>query len=269
MVLIGTLFGAYLTERLSNDASGYVKVSFVQTQDDADCILICQDNAAMMIDTGEEKDSDKVLSLLDEHGVTKLDYLILSHGDADHVGGVKAVTSHVAVGKVIAPYYQGDAVWDATVDYLEQNHIDIWYPTHNRSLRVGTMNMVVYPSLEKKYKNPNDNSLAVLVTHGEVNMLFTGDAMKKRSLELEMIHWPSVDLYKVPHHGRANSQTEELFEKVRPKYAVVTSDKCDKVIEDCAEKLGTRLLFTRNEPVKFISDGNQLIFVEKITIVTE
>ncbi|MBP5385567.1 MAG: MBL fold metallo-hydrolase [Lachnospiraceae bacterium] len=262
LVLIGTLVSVYLAVRLNTTGSGPVYVSFAQTESDADCALLCQENVAVMIDTGAAQDAENVLAMLDENGVQKLDYLILSVGEPDHIGGVKAVTSHVSVDKVIAPYYQGESEWDETIAYLKQNKIDIWYPTHFRTLRVGEMNMVVYPGLEKKYNKTSDYSLAVLITHHKVNMLFTGDATKKRSMELEMIHWPKTDLYKVPHHGRANSRTEELMELLKPGYAVVTAPECDSVISDCAALYDTKLLFTCNTPVRFVSDGEQLKPIE-------
>ena len=101
------------------------------------------------------------------------------------------------------------------------------------------------------------------MTHGEVNMLFPGDALRKRSLELEMVHWPQIDLYKVPHHGRANAETEVLFELLNPTYAVVTASDCDTIVKEAAQKRNTLLFYSVLEEIVFRSDGKQVIKLER------
>ena len=141
--------------------------------------------------------------------------------------------------------------------------IPILYPAHNMHISAGEIDINCYPSLEKHYSDENNYSLAVLIKHHDVNMLFTGDALRIRSEELERIHWKDITLYKVPHHGRSNSQSINLFEDVNPQIAVVTSDECDRDITKAAQNCNSTLLFTRPDGLSFVSDGKTLTYISE------
>ena len=133
------------------------------------------------------------------------------------------------------------------------------------------MNLIVYPPLEKNYNKTNNYSLAVLINHGEVNMLFAGDAEEKRSEELLKIHWPELSLFKVPHHGRANPLSQKLFETLKPIYAVVTAAQADEVIVEECMKYHTDLYFSSPDTLEFQSDGRtlRLMSEEKTSLAIE
>lgn len=239
-----------------NQASGPVTVVCMQTEDDADAALLCQDGAAVLIDTGEETDADHILEVLEQYGVTKLDYLILSHPDADHIGGAMKILSKIQVERVVQPYYPKDNKRLKKLnEWLDEQGIPVIYPMRTQRLQAGGMRLLVYPPLEKNYNKSNNYSLGVLVQHKEVNLMFAGDALRKRSEELLSIDWPEISLYKVAHHGRANSASEKLFRALHPHYAVVTAGSADEVIQEVAKELGTTLYYTAEGDQVFISDG--------------
>ena len=91
-----------------------------------------------------------------------------------------------------------------------------------------------------------------------MKQLFAGDALRKRSEELLLIDWPEVDLYKVPHHGRANSATGALFDALQPHYAVVTAKSADEAVLQAAQRNHTQLFYTADGDCTFISDGSTL-----------
>ena len=268
-IVLGFVFviaGLYVlyTEISDRDSgSGPVHIEFIATQKDADATLICQDGFAMLIDTGEEEDAEAVLSKLKEYNVEELNYLILSHGDKDHIGSVKQVINAVSVKKVIAPYYTGSDDMKQLLQDIKDANIPILYPAHNMHISAGEIDINCYPALEKHYSDENNYSLAVLIKHHDVNMLFTGDALRVRSEELQRIHWKNICLYKVPHHGRSNSQSINLFEDVNPQIAVVTSDECDRDITKAANNCNSMLLFTRPDGLSFVSDGKTLTYISK------
>lgn len=236
----------------------------MKTIEDADAVLLYQGDDAVLIDTGEEQDARHILEVLHENNVDKLDYMILSHPDRDHIGGAMRILKEIPVGRVIEPYYtEENETLSVLNNWLEEQKISILYPTKTQRLKIGGMNFVVYPPLEKHYNDTNNYSLSVLVQHEKINMLFTGDALRKRSEELLYIDWPQLALYKVPHHGRANSMSAELFSVLRPTYALVTSGSADEIIIESASRMKTELIFTADGDAVFISDGSQLIMEEK------
>lgn len=235
-----------------------VEVIFVKTSDDADCILLKNGSRAAMIDTGEAVDAPHILKTLEDRGIDSLEYLILTHQDKDHIGGAPAILEKIAVKRVVEPYYEENDNMRAINEYLEEAEIPILYPPHNTKVEVGAMTLTIYPPMEGHYGKENNYSLAVLVTHGKNHMLFTGDALRKRTEELLMTDWPDINLLKVPHHGRSNSATEKLFDEIRPDIAVVTAADCDEAVSESAERVGAELYFTLRDEYVFRSDGVSL-----------
>lgn len=258
------LLGSYVW--LANEketAKGPVKIITMQTKDDADCILLYQDGAAILIDTGEQQDAEHILEVLKQNNITKLDCMILSHSDKDHVGGALAVLQAIPVERVVeSPYEEANERMLEINHYLETNGIPVLYPTRTWRLQAGGMQVLVYPPLEKHYNDSNNYSLAVLVQHEKVNLLFAGDALRKRSEELLLIDWPRIDLYKVPHHGRKNSMSREMFEVLQPQYGVVTAKSADEDVLKAASEMGTELFFSGEQECCFISDG-EILTIEK------
>lgn len=245
------------------DTEGDLQVRILQTKDDADCIIMSQGTDAVMIDTGEAQDSEHIIQELQEAGIEKIDMLILTHPDKDHIGGALSVLQEIPVEKVVHPDYDNEKEeLTAIEEYCKEQGITIYYPNHAWQISTGYVNLIIYPPHEKHYKSDNNYSLAVLVEHGEVKMFFAGDAKRKRSEELMTMDLPEVALYKVAHHGRANSASGKLFETLNPDYAVVTSDSADEEIIESSEKCGSRLIFSREADVLFISDGKQLTLYE-------
>lgn len=81
-----------------------------------------------MIDTGEDKDGEQIVNKLKEKGINTLDYLILTHLDKDHIGGVDSVLSSVKVNNLIQANYKKDSKqYDEYVNSLKKN----WYRAHN------------------------------------------------------------------------------------------------------------------------------------------
>ncbi len=243
--------------------NGEVHICFLKTAEDADCIIIRSGQSAVMIDTGEEQDGERMLEELKGQGITAVDYLILTHPDKDHVGGAALLLDSLPVSHVVEPAYVGEEKKEERLERInkscEEKGIPVVCLTDKvLEISAGYVELTVYPPQEAYYEKANNYSLAVLAGHGEVHMFFTGDALRIRSEELLEIELPEIDLYKVPHHGRANKATEEMFEKVSPKYAVVTADAAEaEVIQSC-EKLGAQLFLTGEQSWEFISDGKEL-----------
>lgn len=262
-LFLGALAGVlyfFLEER--NNGSGPVTTVCIHTQNDADSILIVQDDAAILIDAGEEADAAHILEVMRQYGVETLDYFILTHGDKDHVGGAAKVLAEIPAKTVIQPYYEAGSEVQALNDALKQARVPVIYPTRTLRMRAGQIRFLVYPPLEKHYNDENNYSLAVLVQHGHVNELFAGDALRKRGEELLLIDWPVIDLYKVPHHGRANGSSEKLFDNLQPHFAVVTAKTADKAVVNAAQRNETQLFYTAQGDCVFISDAEQLQAVQ-------
>ena len=261
LLLIGILGGLiYGLDRLGKpDYDPHLKLAFVGTTGDADCIVLWQKDFAMMIDTGEEQDSEAIVTFLTDQNIKKLDYLVLTHPDKDHIGSAAAVTKALDVGSVIQPFYQKENDLNRFLQArLAQNQTKILVPSRILHYAINDLYIYIYPPLEKKYREDNNYSLAVSVKHRDVSMLFPGDAENKRVGELMQQEWDTVDLYKLPHHGRHSENSANFFAQLEPAYTVVTAEKASQPMEEIGDALGVEWFFTVNNTVQFVSDGTQL-----------
>lgn len=263
-IFLGILLSAYIyiaeDFRDSSTNSAPVNTYFYKTKNDADCILITQGDRNILIDTGEETDAEGIVDFLRLKAVKKIDYLILTHSDKDHIGGFDAISNNFDIGSVIKPYYADTNQAIKNIDSILKNKsISNIHLLHKKSFSVGNMQMVIYPPLEKRYSNDNNYSIAVMIVHNDVKMLFAGDAVRKRIGELLELNWPEdISLLKIPHHGRREDNSAEFIEAIHPKFAVVTSNIADSDIKNACEKVGTELFYSLNQDLKFTSDGNTL-----------
>ncbi len=240
-----------------------VHVVFPKLENDADCSILIQDDVCIVIDTGEAQDYSVIANTLSEYNVSIIDYLILTHPDQDHIGSVTQLVDNVEVNQVIMPYYaKENELLDQVISCLDEKKINIIYPTRTRKFSIGTMELLIYPPLERNYADDNNYSLVTLVQHEQVSMLFAGDALRKRLEELELVHWPEISLLKIPHHGRANRNSEGFLELISPDIGVITSDTADEVITKTAEEQQVQLYYTGIEAYIFESDGTQIKIVE-------
>ncbi|MDS0525429.1 MBL fold metallo-hydrolase [Clostridium sp. SHJSY1] len=264
IALIFLLLGAIYIVKGQNKVSDYnadkIEVSFLKLKNDADSILMQNGNQNVLIDTGEKEDAEDVIAYLKSKEVSEIQCLILTHYDKDHIGGAEAIINNFTVKNIIRPYYNKDGKeYTDLINKIEEKNIITTIPTKISNYTVGDINLRVYPPLKKEYADDNNYSLVTLANYKDINILFAGDAVKKRSEELLNIDWPKINIYKVPHHGRANSNSKELINSIKPDYAVVTSKDADATIKDACEEEDTKLIFTGAGTITFSSDGSKVV----------
>ena len=227
----------------------------------ADAILLTTENSAVLIDAGEQGFGKTILAYLAERGVKRLDCLIVTHFDQDHVGGAAKVLNSVEVGAVLQSNRPKDSeAYEKYLRALENAGVE---PDTVRETRAFTLDGVSYeidPPRWADYASDesNNSSLIVSVTNGETRFLFTGDAQTERLAEFLDANRAACDVLKVPHHGRDEPLLPALLESTKPTYAVVTSS--DEEPESAAtvealERAGATVLLTRDGAVTLYSDG--------------
>ena len=230
----------------------------------ADAIILqCQDRT-MVIDAGEEDDGEEVVSFLQKAGRTRVDTLLITHFDKDHVGGADTLVESMEVGQVLVPAYEG-----TTQDYydfleaLRKKGLAAKTLTGPARFTLGTAQVMVEPPAEYVYNGnqemDNNFSLITSVTHGNMRLLFTGDAMKARIREWLSAHdGEHYDFLKVPHHGVYNTAQEELAVSASPRYAVICGSRkhpADRATIEALRRCGASILQTKDGDIHASSDG--------------
>lgn len=229
----------------------------------ADAMILQTQNYHIMIDCGEADDGDEVLEFLEENGISKIDYLFITHFDKDHVGGAAEIIENTEVGSVITPDYQGAN--DAYISYrqaVQKSGLRPLAITEKKTYVLDDMLLEVYPPQKNAYsEGDNDFSLLISITHGENNFLFTGDAEAERIAEILAVINGEYKFLKVPHHGRYNDKTESLIKQVHPEYAVITDSNknpAEQKTVTILNKYGSKIYYTKDGDISVSSNGTKI-----------
>lgn len=224
MLGMGIFSGGQGTEvKAAPKEAGSLEVHYLDIGQ-GDATLILSDGHAMLIDAGNNSKGTAVWNYLKKQGVEKLDYVIGTHPDADHIGGLDVVIYKFDCGKVLLPDYSKDTkTYEEVEDTLKAKNYQAVHPKVGDRYSLGDASFTVVAPGGKTYDSANDYSIAVRLEHGKNHFLFVGDAEEESEQEmLKSKQKLSSDVYKVSHHGSRTGTSEEFLEAVSPQYAVIS-----------------------------------------------
>ena len=237
---------------------GVLSVWFFACSEDADSILLQTQDRNVVIDTGLECDSDRLIRKLEGLQVDNIDLLILTHPDKDHIGGADKLLEKFPVEQVIQTSYEKGSVQQEELDDKLEERLQeekILTVQEKTEFTFGDLQLTVYPP-GKQYDNANNNSIAVLAQFEGKKFFFAGDAKKKRIEELLEEGLPKVDVYKVAYHGRDSDNSRVLVEVLQPQIAVVTAREAEKKTAQVLADVGADVYSIYKTDVHFtVSDG--------------
>lgn len=228
-----------------------------------DCILIQVGESAGLIDTGYANTANETVAFLRNRGVKKLEFVVITHYDRDHIGGMRAIGNAYGIDSLYLPDYQGaDKNYQSLMAAIGSLGLTPQSVATEKQLRIGNASMTIkpsgvtyHPSAKGDEGNDNDLSLVVMLIYGNDSFLFTGD-LEKEGISVLLDTAPgSFDILKMPRHGQKTSNTDELIDAIRPKVAVITDDE-----EDPANKKVLKLLDENDvETYRTSIDGTILV----------
>lgn len=178
----------------------------------------------MLIDGGDSDASSKVVSYLKRQKVKKLDYVVVSHYDSDHLNGVVGALNVFKVKRVIAPDYTADSrVYESYCNIIAQKKIVTTRPKVGKKYKLGKARFTILAPNSSGYADENNYSIALKLVNGKNRFVITGDAETESEYEMvENGQNLSCDVYMAGHHGSANSSSEKLLQAMKPKYTVIS-----------------------------------------------
>lgn len=222
----------------------------------------------MLIDGGPKSASQYVNSFLKSHDVSRIDYLIASHTDLDHVGGIAAALNAAEAGIVFAP--EADPPFEDIKKYLDKQRNRILVPTAGDTFSLGEASVTVLGPRRGTVYSDN-TSLVLRISYGSTSFLFVGDSEMADEIALmDSGRELKSTVLCVGHHGSASSSSERFLMSVAPQYAVIsvgagnTYGHPDDGVLKRLKKLGVTVYRTDLDgQILFRSDG------KTVTVVTE
>ena len=190
-----------------------------------DSSLITYKNRNILIDTGGIKDrtvSDGTIKLLNSLGYAKIDYLILTHGDYDHMGEAINLVNNFKVEKVIFNCGPYNDLEEDLIKVLDKKRI----PYYSCIKELNIDNNKLYFLNNKDYGNENDNSSVIYTELNSNKFLFMGDAGVEVEKDLiKKYNLQDIDVLKVGHHGSGTSSSKDFIDRITPKYSIISVGK--------------------------------------------
>lgn len=200
-----------------------------------DSILIHSKDKTMLVDTGgvmnysrekwQERKNKKSLTnyvtipVLKKLGIRKIDYLVLTHGDFDHMGEALKLIKQYRVEDI----YLNQGNFNLLEKKVIKKYRHVYQIREKEEIALGNINIV---QINKEFSDENDSSSILLMYYKNKKILLTGDASKKsEEYILNKYNIGKIDVLKIGHHGSKTSTSDELLEELRPSLAIISCGK--------------------------------------------
>lgn len=193
-----------------------------------DSILIHINNKNILLDTGGKVSYKKntgnifyntIYPLLKSKGIKKINYMIITHGDMDHIGEAETIIKNFKVEKVIFNCGEYNNLENNLIELLDEKNISHY--SCIEKISIGANNLMFLNT--KDFNNENNNSIVLYTKINNYNFLFMGDASSTTEKEiLNKYNLPKIDILKVGHHGSNTSSSKDFISKIEPKYSIIS-----------------------------------------------
>ena len=194
-----------------------------------DCsIIILPKGKTILVDTGgfyNDKgkiSKNKIIPYLNSNGISNIDYLIITHGDQDHIGGALTLVENFKVEKVIFNCGEFNELEKDLIKVLDKKKI----PYYSCIKELNIDDNKLYFLNNKDYGNENDNSSVIYTELNGYKFMFMGDAGIEVEEDLiEKYNLKDTDVLKVGHHGSKTSSGKEFVGVINPKHSIISVGK--------------------------------------------
>ncbi len=267
-----SVWGLYLEHKPSN----ILRVYFLDIGQGDSIFIDSPSHGRILLDGGP---NGRVLSELGKilpFGDRRIDLMIESHPDADHISGLVDVVRNYKVGVFMEPGVDStNLVHTLLADEIKKRNIPDLLARRgmNIDLGDGVKLSILFPNQDVHNWETNDASIVAKLTYGNESFLLTGDSTKKAEYILLGVN-PAIlksDVLKAGHHGSATSDSPPYVQAVHPEYAIISAGKGNpyglpkQVTLDTLKAAGAKILATEDVgeltgmgTIEFDTDGKNL-----------
>lgn len=249
--------------------SGDMQVHFIDVGQGDAALITCGEHA-MLFDAGGNDKGTLLQFYLMKQGIRQLDYVIGSHPEADHIGGMDVILLKYNCDKVMLPDVKMDtATYQDVLNVMQCKNYKITIPKVGETYQLGeAFFTIIAPNREDYGDNMNNYSIGIKLVHGENVFIFTGDAETQAEEDMLKNGIPlDANVLKVGHHGSCDASSREFMKAVSPEYAVISCGKGNeyghphKETLDILEDMGAEIFRTDEQgSIIALSDGKTIVW---------
>ncbi|SKC44383.1 competence protein ComEC [[Eubacterium] yurii] len=225
-------FFSYVQKNFFQVSNHNLRFHFIDVGQGDSSLIITPKGNTILIDAGDEAHAKKVVSYIREQGIEKLDLVIATHPDADHIGGMDKVIKNFDIDVFAMPdvsaktnqykqiqrelkakkmratrLYQGDEVQiDDDIDFE-----------------------ILSPVKGKKYDDTNEYSIVAKIVYKDTSFILMGDATMENEVDIiNNVPDIDIDVLKLGHHGSSTSSSDYFITKTSPNIAIISCGKNNK-----------------------------------------
>lgn len=187
-------------------------------------VLVRQGDQAMLIDGGPRESSSFVVSYLEQQGIQKLDYVLISHFDEDHLAGAIGALYKFPVETLITADYETDSsIYDSYKEAVEEKGYVPVHPSLGDTFSLGSGSFRIISPVSYGHEDENQDSVGIILENGSDRFFIGGDIGLEGEKEiLEAGVDIQADVMLMNHHGSHVSR--EFFQAVNPSWAVISCE---------------------------------------------
>ncbi|WP_455088914.1 ComEC/Rec2 family competence protein [Peptoanaerobacter stomatis] len=232
LLLTSVIYTLYQKLQDIYNPSTILQVHFIDVGQGDSTLIITPDKKTVLIDAGDEQHSSRTMGYIKSQGIEKLDLVIATHPDADHIGGMDKVIKNFDIGMFSMPLVSKD-----TKQYKEIKQELKNKKLKNKPLYTGdglsvgkdVKLQILSPQKNKTYSDTNEYSIVARLSYKEVSFLFMADATMENEIAIiNDFDDISSDVLKLGHHGSSTSTSDYFLGKVNPSIGVISCGKNNK-----------------------------------------
>jgi competence protein ComEC len=268
-------------------ANGTLELHFINVGQSISTLVIGPTGETMLVDSGDFRDDgEHVISYLQRHDIDRIDYLVTSHADADHIGGHAAVIDYLetegrGVGAVYDPGIASSTrTYEAYLDAVEAHDVPLYRTQQGDEIPMEAVEVAVLapPAEYLADEERNENSIVLHLRFGRTSVLLPGDSAERED-EFLVEHYGDdlrTTVLSAGHHGSASSSSEALLDAAHPRVAVISSaydsqygHPHEEVLERFAARDITTYWTATHGDVVFRTDGTAVTVLTQFDAPTD
>lgn len=225
-------FFSYIQHKFFQSSHHNLQFHFIDVGQGDSSLIVTPNGKTILIDAGDEAHAKKVINYIRKQGIDKLDLVIATHPDADHIGGMDKVIKNFdldvfAMPDVIAKTNQYKQIQKelnaknikASRLYLgDEVHIDDTIEFE-----------ILSPIKGKRYPDTNQYSIVTKIVYKDTSFILMGDATIENEVDIiNNVPDIDIDVLKLGHHGSSTSSSDYFLTKTSPEIAIISCGKNNK-----------------------------------------